>query len=168
MTTLGLDISSSVVGYSITDSESQIIRYGFIDISRIDGIIEKCECFVDFLDFSNVDKIIIEESLKSFAFGRTSTNTIILLAKMNATATFAIYKKTGIKPIHINATTARKNVGIKIEKKAERSTKEQVFDFITKSNDLVWVYNKKDEVDKRCFDIADAIIISKSLSSRSP
>jgi len=168
---LGLDISSSTIGYSLLDEQSgEISRYGFVDIRKTEkDLFEKVHNFFFMLDDLKFDKVCIEESLSSFSFGKTTTNTIILLAKINAMISYIIFDKFKIKPEYINVSHARKLIGLTIKKKSKKfpgikipDTKDQVFEFINKSNDFIWFYNKKDSLDNRCLDASDAIVIAKA------
>ena len=80
MKILGLDLSCSTCGYAIT--ENKIILFaGFVDISDAVTYDDKVTLIITALKDQKFDKIIIEESLSGFAFGRTSQQILLKLTK---------------------------------------------------------------------------------------
>lgn len=159
---IGLDISSNIIGYSIWDNNT-LLKYGFIDISNInsDKLIDKVEIFMHLIDLNNITEIIIEESLKSFAYGKSSVNTILLLTKINSLISYAMYLHTNIYPKYISAQTARKNVGIIINKSVV-DKKLLIFNHVNHIYNIVSIINKNNNLDKRMYDIADAIVVGSN------
>lgn len=133
MIILGLDISTSITGYTILDDEMNIIKMGHIEFSKCNGLWEKVDLAKKELDALltefPVEKVYIEESLMSFSSGLSSAATITTLVKFNALVSYLVRAKTGFDPLHISAATARKSVGIKLlqKKKCGLSHKEQSF-----------------------------------------
>ncbi|MFA5174634.1 MAG: hypothetical protein WC438_05630 [Candidatus Pacearchaeota archaeon] len=161
MTIIGLDISSSCVGISQWNNNN-LVKYGFVDISRIpsDELFKKIDTFFVLFDIpQNVTEILVEESLKSFAYGHSSVDTMLLLTKINVLISYVLYCKIGIYPKFISAQTARKHIGLKINKNSSVDKKEQIFDFVDKKFNLFSLMNKNGKMDKRMFDISDAIVI---------
>ena len=87
MVSLGLDASTTCVGYAFTQ-DKKILDMGFIDIKKEKTPKEKVQKVLEFLNNSsyidNVHDINIEDNLSGFAGGRTSQQVIIKLAKFNA------------------------------------------------------------------------------------
>ena len=113
MVTLGLDASTTCVGYAFTE-DKKILDMGFIDIKKETTPKDKVEKVLDFLHQSSyineVTDINIEDNLSGFAGGRTSQQVIIKLAKFNAILCFMLENIFDIEPNNINPMTARKNV----------------------------------------------------------
>ena len=84
MVTLGLDASTTCVGYAFTQ-DKKILDMGFIDIKKETTPKDKVQKVLDFLHqnsyIDNVFDINIEDNLSGFAGGRTSQQVIIKLAK---------------------------------------------------------------------------------------
>lgn len=133
MFVLGLDISTSITGYTILDAEMNIIKMSHIEFSKCEGLWEKVDLAKSVLDELlaefPVERVYVEESLMSFSSGLSSAATITMLAKFNALVSYNVRNKVGFDPIFISAATARKNVGIKLlqKKKCGLSHKEQSF-----------------------------------------
>ena len=113
MVTLGLDISTTCVGYAFTE-DKKILDMGFIDIKKEKTPKEKVFKVLDFLNnnsyIDDVTDINVEDNLSGFAGGRTSQQVIVKLAKFNAILCFMLEEVFGMEVHNINPMTARKNV----------------------------------------------------------
>jgi hypothetical protein len=113
MVILGLDASTSCVGYAFTE-DKKILDMGFIDIKKEKTVKEKVQKVLGFLNKSsyidNVVDINVEDSLSGFAGGFTSQQVIIKLAKFNAILCFMLEEIFQMEVNSINPMTARKNV----------------------------------------------------------
>ena len=113
MVTLGLDISTTCVGYAFT-KDKKILDMGFIDIKKEKTPKEKVFKVLDFLNNSSyIDDTIdinVEDNLSGFAGGRTSQQVIVKLAKFNAILCFQLEEVFDMEVHNINPMTARKKV----------------------------------------------------------
>ena len=113
MVTLGIDASTTCVGYAFTQ-DKKILDMGFIDIKKETTPKDKVQKVLDFLHQSsyidNVTNINIEDNLSGFAGGRTSQQVIVKLAKFNAILCFMLEEMFEYRVHNINPMTARKNV----------------------------------------------------------
>ena len=113
MVTLGLDISTTCVGYAFT-KDKKILDMGFIDIKKEKTPKEKVFKVLDFLNKSSyidqVFTIYVEDNLQGFAGGRTSQQVIVKLAKFNAVLCFVLEDMFEMEVHNINPMTARKSV----------------------------------------------------------
>ena len=164
MVTLGLDISTSCVGYAFTKNK-KILDMGFIDIKKYKTPKEKVFFVIDFLNknkhIDEVDKIYVEDNLSGFAGGFTSQQTIIKLAKFNAVLCFVLEDMFEMEVHNINPMTARKNVfgkarvkGIKAKDYVKMKI-EQMYD----TSD--WCkHTTRGNWDKRNIDMYDGLVMS--------
>ena len=97
MKKLGLDASTTTVGYAFVDGK-EIVTMGFIPIQKEDTIRDK------------VEQIYIEDSLSGFMRGRTSQQTIVKLAKFNAVLVYCLEFAYGEIVKGVNPMTARKKL----------------------------------------------------------
>ena len=164
MVTLGLDISTSCVGYAFT-KDKKILDMGFIDIKKQKTPKEKVFKVLDFLNKSSyIDEVLdinIEDNLSGFAGGRTSQQVIIKLAKFNAVLCFVLEDMLEMEVHNINPMTARKNVFGKARVKgikAKDFVKEEIEKrFKTKK----WCKKTKTGLwDKRNIDAYDGLVMS--------
>ena len=113
MVILGLDVSTSCVGYAFTE-DKKILDMGFIDIKKEKTPKDKVQKVLDFLHkisyIDDVEKIYVEDNLSGFAGGRTSQQVIVKLAKFNAILCFMLEEMFGMEVHNINPMTARKLV----------------------------------------------------------
>ena len=163
MVILGLDASTTCVGYAFTE-DKKILDMGFIDIKKEKTPKDKVEKVLDFLHnnsyIDNVNDINIEDNLSGFAGGRTSQQVIIKLAKFNAILCFMLenfeYNVNSINPM-----TARKQVFGKARVKGKKA-KEFVQEEIEKMyNTNKWCKEtSRGNWDKRNIDMYDGLVMS--------
>ena len=166
MVVLGLDVSTTTIGYAYIKNK-KILDMGFIDISKHDTFKDKAYHAMGVLDdnpnMEKTDKIIVEDSLSGFMGGRTRMKTIIKLAKFNAVFCFVMEWRNDIDVELINPNTARKAVFGKARvkgKSAKEYVKEQV-DKKFKPNGVIKM-NKRGNPDRRNIDAYDALVCAFS------
>lgn len=137
----GLDISTSCIGICIKDFENKKVYFENFKPKGEDWI-DKSSSTRDYLLKLTVDydikKIFIEENLQAFRPGLSSAKTLMSLARFNGIVSFLVKDIFSIKPEFINVNSARKDLGIKIDRKSELSTKEQVFKWVEERNNFPW------------------------------
>ena len=162
MKKLGLDASTTTVGYAFVDGK-EIVTMGFIPIQKEDTIRDKVRLTMDTITeldpFEKVEQIYIEDSLSGFMRGRTSQQTIIKLAKFNAVLVYCLEFAYGEIVEGINPMTARKHLFGKARVKGVSAK-----DFVKK--EINCLYNLEEYVkltktglwDKRNMDGYDALV----------
>jgi len=164
MVTLGLDASTTCVGYAFTE-DKKILDMGFIDIKKETTPKDKVQKVLDFLNKSpyidNTIDINIEDNLSGFAGGRTSQQVIVKLAKFNAILCFMLEEIFQMEVNSINPMTARKNVFGRARikgKKAKEFVQEQVEKMY---NTKKWCqHTTRGNWDKRNIDMYDGLVMS--------
>jgi len=159
MKTLGLDLSTTVCGFSIIENKS-ILHAGFFDISKAKTYKDKANIIINGLvDKPLIDRIIIEESLSGFAFGKTSQQTILMLAKNKAVISYILGEYYKVPVFYQNASTMRKQLfGIACIRGTD--PKQFVKQKLSELYDISkWdIKNKIGNLDKRMNDVYDAIV----------
>ena len=162
MKILGLDASTTTVGYAFVENK-KVIDMGFIPISKEKTIRDKVQVTLDEINkldpFDEINKIYIEDSLSGFMRGRTSQQTIIKLAKFNAVLTYCLEFAYGEIVDGINPMTARKHLFGKSRVKGVSAK-----DFVKK--EINCLYSLEEYVkltktglwDKRNMDAYDALV----------
>ena len=162
MKKLGLDASTTTVGYAFVDG-SEVIDLGFIPIQKEKSIRDKVQLTMDTITeldpFDQIEQIYIEDSLSGFMRGRTSQQTIIKLAKFNAVLTYCLEFAYGEIIDGVNPMTARKHLFGKARVKGVSAK-----DFVKK--EINCLYNLEEYVkltktglwDKRNMDAYDALV----------
>ena len=163
MVTLGLDASTTCVGYAFTE-DKKILDMGFIDIKKEKTPKDKVQKVLDFLHnnsyIDDVYDINIEDNLSGFAGGRTSQQVIIKLAKFNAILCFML-ENFEFNVNSINPMTARKQVFGKARVKGKKAKQ-----FVQEEIEKMYNTNKwcketaRGNWDKRNIDMYDGLVMS--------
>jgi Holliday junction resolvasome RuvABC endonuclease subunit len=115
---LGLDISTSITGYTILDYEGNILACDHIDLRKEKNFFKKVRIINSHLqtldDIYEIEQVYIEQSLQSFRSGFSSAQTLSLLSKINGIVSWICYNMFGKEPLYLAATSARKACGIKV------------------------------------------------------
>ncbi len=172
---LGLDISTSVIGICVLENNS-LRKLDFINLEKSKNIFEKAEKFKEYLIHLKkelkITHIGVEENLQAFRPGLSSAKTIVTLARFNGICSYISQEVLGKEPVFVNVNSARKNIGVKIDRKSSKNTKEQILDFVTllepSTNWPTRVMKsgpRKGSVVllKECYDMADAYVIARDL-----
>jgi len=133
---LGLDISTSITGYTVLDYEGNILACDHIDLRKEKDLFRKIQIVNSQLELiSNeyeIKQVYIEQSLQSFRSGFSSAQTLSLLSKINGIISWLCYNLFG-EPKYLAATSARKLCGIKVPRgqKAKAVSLQFVVDNVT-------------------------------------
>lgn len=179
MKVLGLDISTSNVGICLIDSEvppehSVVLAIGY-PISKLKGLyVKSCaiqDAFLSIKKEHTIDVIVVEEPLEAFRKGMSSAHTIAHLNRFNGIISF-LARTTFNRPVVLcNAVEARKQVGIKLDKKSEIGTKDQVLTWVKSRAEMqkyAWPMKQMKSgphagqmrEEGHCYDIADSFVVS--------
>jgi len=163
MITLGLDASTTCVGYAFTQ-DRKILDMGFIDIKKEKTPKDKVQKVLEILNSSeyidDVMDINIEDNLSGFAGGRTSQQTIIKLAKFNAILCFML-ENFDFNVNNINPMTARKQVFGKARVKGLKAKDFVKSQIEKKFNTKKWCKKTtRGNWDKRNIDMYDGLVMS--------
>lgn len=175
---LGLDISTSCTGITIIDKSKNVILCGYIDTSKQKDLFSKAnkvkEEFLKISESYSINYIFVEENLQKFRPGFSSAKTLTTLSKFNGIVCYIaneIFLSLKCLPTNINVVTARKSLGLNVqrEKKCGISTKDQVINWVSADcKDITWPTKvlksgprKGQEIlDQRSYDMADSYVIA--------
>ena len=171
---LGLDISTSITGVTIVDSDGDIVHTEYWDLRKYKDFFDKSlEAKIRVSDlfhrFGNhpdnedekIKYIYIEQSLQSFRSGFSSAKTLSTLARFNGVISWLCFDMFNIKPEYIAATSARKLNGITIPK--GQKAKEVVLQYLLDNEDSFSVeYTRHGNVKSYFYDIADSIVVARA------
>ena len=173
---LALDVSTSCTGYCVFD-QNELRDIGYIDLSKHKDFYEKVAYIKSEIFEINkkhtITKVGIEENLQAFRPGLSSAKTLMTLAQFNGTVRWVCHEMLGVDIESINVNSARKSVGLKINRKAQESTKEQVLNWVKIQENITWPTkilksgpNKgKERICAEAYDMADAYVIGRSFLS---
>ena len=176
---IGLDISTSVIGISLISSDKEELKKEKLNFDSI--VFDKKDNFWDktkkaqvslqkISEKYDVDRIFIEQDFQKFRPGFSSAKTINILSKMNGIVSYIAMSIFESEPISINVNSARKVLGIKVNRKLKLSTKVQVFEEVKNRLKIDWPQRKlksghnkgKLVYDKCAYDMVDAWVICKA------
>ena len=162
---LGLDISTSITGFTILDKEGEIVYNDALDTRKYKSMFEKArnlqEKLKEIKKSYKINNIYIEKSLQSFRSGFSSAKTLSVLSAFNGIVScmcFNIYK---LEPEYIAATSARKLCGIKVPK-GEKAKAVVIKFLLDNEPSFVIEYTKFGNPKPKYFDMADSIIIARA------
>ena len=174
---LGLDVSTSIVGFCLLDKDGSLVKTWYADLRKIKEFTSKAQSVVNLLDevrtrddHENIYKVrhvFIEEALAGFARGGSMQQTMLKLASFNGAVTYAVYGETWIKPVHIHPSTVKaimKREGLIIPKGVKGKDKKLVtLKWVMEQEpDFPYDTNRNDNPQPWCFDQADAYCVAKA------
>ena len=163
---LGLDVSTSITGYTIVDN-GKIILNGAWDTRKYKNFFDKVVHVKDGLDKirkeygTRITAVYIEESLQSFRSGFSSAKTLSTLSRFNGIVSWLVFDQYGIQPEYIAATSARKLCGIKVSR--GQKAKQVVLNFLLDNEpSFVIEYTRNGNPKPESYDKADSIVIARA------
>lgn len=173
MRILGLDISTSVVGFAVLEStDRSIIELGHISLKNVEGLFSKVDDVVPkiaaILVAHNISRCYVEEPVQMFTMGRSSAHTILTLAKFNALVSYHVRNQLSDANIFfVKPNEARKTCGLLMTTKAKaggKGVKQQVYEQLTAPNGLLsavsFPLTRNGTPKTENFDKADAFVVA--------
>ena len=166
--TLGLDISSSVIGWSVLSNENNVMsleQYGHIKPppSKAGSLAFRMNSAFDSMSelFNkiNPDVVAIESYASKFSAGRSSARTIIVLSSFNEMISMACLRELGFETEKYAVSKIRsilsKKYGMKLV------TKDDVFDLVRNEfSNFIIRKNRNNKVAKTVYDESDSIAVA--------
>ena len=163
---LGLDVSTSITGYTIVDN-GKIILNGAWDTRKYKDFFKKVVHVKDGLEIirkeygTRITAVYIEQSLQSFRSGFSSAKTLSTLSRFNGIVSWLVFDQYKITPEYLAATSARKLCGIKVPR--GQKAKAVVLKFLVDNEPaFVLEYTRNGNPKPECYDKADSIVIAKA------
>ena len=163
---LGLDVSTSITGYTLIDGE-KIVLNGAWDTRKYKDFFEKVVHVKAGLDKireeygKRITAVYIEQSLQTFRSGFSSAKTLSTLARFNGIVSWLVFDQYKIKPEYVAATSARKLCGIKVSR--GQKAKQVVLKFLLDNEpSFVIEYTRNGNPKPESYDKADSIVIARA------
>lgn len=129
---LGLDVSTSSTGWAVLDQSGNLVEMGSFKLTKYEDLFDKARAVRDgLLELRvkySISKISIEEPLQGFRRGMSSAHTLLTLARFNGIVSWLAFDVFNVKPIFFDSSTARRGLGIRIDK--SRDTKDQIMEWV--------------------------------------
>ena len=181
---LGLDVSTSVTGVCVVDSDvspdefgSHILLLDRIEFKGCNTLWEKADriqvslekvhdvIVVGHPNHLSIERIVLEEPLMGFRPGMSSAQTITQLMRFNGIVSYIARNVFKREPEYIGSAHARKLCGMKLQRTSVAGPqKEQVFSYMA-ANDLKhvqWPVTKTGKVVPWSRDATDAYVIARA------
>ena len=165
---LGLDISTSITGYTILDEEAKIIKCEAWDLRNkryFPDLYSKATFIKEQLKEIKlnypIEHVYIEEPFAFFRAGGSTAKTMAKLQAFNGILSWLCHDTFGFSPTHISPAKARKLNGIKVSR--GQKAKEVVLDYLLKNEESFTIeYTSKGNPKPVSYDRADSLIIAKA------
>ena len=160
---LGLDVSTSKIGYCILDYDQKLIVHDVMKFKPLQ-LEDRAEIFYQFLrDIKKeykIKDIFVEQPFSMFGGGRTTAMTMSKLQRFNGMCSFAIRRVFSKNPTLIAANKARGLVGLKIKRGDD--TKKKIIEWVEKKypKDFIVELTSYGNPRPGTDDKADAIVIA--------
>lgn len=178
---LGVDVSTSITGFAVIADE-QLVYYDSIDLRKYKNVFDKTiaikEKILDLYEMYQlnnddnssagfgdakfpIEHIYIEQPFTFFNSGGSSGKTMAALQRFNGIVSWLLFEVFEIRPEYIGATSARKQVGIKVPR--GQKAKQVVLEHLLQTEPAFHIeYTKHGNPRPESYDRADAIIIAKA------
>ena len=162
---LGLDVSTSITGATIIDSNGDVVYCESWDTRKFKSFFKKASFINSKLTDVRIDfpitKVIIEQSLQMFRPGFSSAKVLTLLSKFNGVVSWLCYNTFGLEPEYMSANSARKSCGITIPR--GQKAKQVVLKFVLDNVGGFEVqYTRSNNPKPGSYDRADSYVIARA------
>lgn len=170
MRVVGLDVSTTIAGISIVE-DGELKYYSHYEFASEDDEIQSAFVFKHSVlpQLQTGDVFVLEDALKAYAGGRTSSTSIMKLVKFNGIVEFLIAEEYGYESIHkIHPATARKQAwGRSRPKDRTIDTKYWIVQQVIEKYKLDFPFKEKSKKTPKpyqdhVYDICDSITLSLS------
>ena len=178
---LGVDVSTSITGFAVV-ADGQLVYYDSIDLRKHKNVFDKTiaikEKILDLYEMYQLNNddtssagwgdssypiqhIYVEQPFTFFNSGGSSGKTMATLQRFNGIVSWLLFEVFEIRPEYIGATSARKQVGIKVPR--GQKAKQVVLEHLLNTESAFKIeYTKHGNPKPESYDRADAIIIAKA------
>lgn len=160
---LGLDVSTSIIGVCLL-KDNKIVKADYIDLRKTTGLLHKAQVVEDYINHNlkhvEIEHIFIEQALMFFRRGGSTAKTMAILQNFNGVVSWLCFKMLDLEPQYITPISARSKCGIKVPR--GKKAKEVVMEHFLESKEFTIDYTRYGNVQKYCYDIADAVVVARA------
>jgi Holliday junction resolvasome RuvABC endonuclease subunit len=164
MIILGLDISSSRIGYCLINENKDLLLVDEIKLKSSQSLEERADIFKNTMqvikEHSEVDYVFIEQPFMAFSGGKTTAATMAKLQRFNGMCSHVVHDLFSRTATQLQANKARGLVGLKI--KRGQKTKLKVIEWVSEKypKDFIVEYTRHGNPKPGIDDKADAVVIA--------
>ena len=145
-------------------NDNKIVHTEYIDLRKTGNFFEKAQKVEDSLKEikknHNIEHIFIEQALMFFRRGGSTAKTMSVLQRFNGIISWQSYQLFDMEPNYVTPISARSKCGIKVAR--GKKAKEVVMEHFIESQEFKIIYTRHGNVQKYCYDIADAIVVARA------
>jgi len=145
-------------------NDNKIVYTEYIDLRKTGNFFEKARKVQDSLKEikknHNIEHIFIEQALMFFRRGGSTAKTMSVLQRFNGIVSWQCYQLFDMEPNYVTPISARSKCGIKVAR--GKKAKEVVMEHFIESQEFEIIYTRHGNVQKYCYDIADAIVVARA------
>ena len=169
MIILGLDISSSRIGYCLINENEDLLLVDEIKLkpsqsleARADIFKKEMECIIRSLQEQEVDYVFIEQPFMAFSGGKTTAATMAKLQRFNGMCSYVVHHLFGSPATLLQANKARGLVDLKI--KRGDNTKLKVIEWVSNKypKEFIVEYTRHGNPKPGTDDKADSVVIANA------
>ena len=166
MIILGLDISSSRIGYCLINENEDLLLVDEIKLKPSQSLEERADIFKKTMEIikehSEVDYVFIEQPFMAFSGGKTTAATMAKLQRFNGMCSYVVHNLFGSPPTLLQANKARGLVDLKI--KRGENTKLKVIEWVQEKYPTSFLveYTRHGNPKPGTDDKADAVVIANA------
>jgi len=163
---LGLDISTSKIGYAIVDKDENLVLSKFLKFKSDVPLEQRAKAFeermLNLMVKYDIQQIFVEQPFMAFSGGKTTAVTMSKLQRFNGMCCYGIYSVFGHSPTLIQANKARGLVGIKVRR--GQKAKPVVLEWVEENyeEDFTYEMTKYGNPRPATYDMADAIVVARA------
>ncbi len=160
---LGLDVSTSIIGVCLL-KDNKIVKADYIDLRKTTGLLHKAQVVEDYINHNlkhvEIEHIFIEQALMFFRKGGSTAKTMSILQNFNGVVSWLCFKMLELEPNYVTPISARSKCGIKVPR--GKKAKDVVMEHFLESKEFPIDYTRYGNVQKYCYDMADAVVVSRA------
>ena len=160
---LGLDVSTSIIGVCLL-KDDKIVKTDYIDLRKTTGLLHKAKVVENYiiqnLQEETIGHIFIEQALMFFRRGGSTAKTMSTLQNFNGVVSWLCFKLLELEPQYVTPISARSKCGIKVPR--GKKAKDVVMEHFVETREFPIDYTRYGNVQKYCYDIADAVVVAKA------
>ena len=166
MIIVGLDISSSRIGYCLINEKEELLLVDEIKFKSSQTLEKRADIFKEAMsiinEHSEVDYVFIEQPFMAFSGGKTTAATMSKLQRFNGMCSYVVHSIFGSPATLIQANKARGLVDLKI--KRGENTKLKVIEWVEEKypEGFIVEYTRHGNPKPGTDDKADAIVIANA------
>ena len=163
---LGIDVSTSKIGYCVVDNNKKLLEVSFKKLKE-ETLEQKAWLFYSnelktIQRKYNITEVRIEEPFTMFSGGKTTAGTMAKLQRFNGMICLMAYRCFNMVPILVPSRSARSKCGIKI--KRGENTKKKIIEWVKNEypKDFIFELTRHGNPKPGTDDMADSVVVALS------